>query len=122
MYEIYIETHFSAAHHLRNYKGKCEFPHGHNWIVDVYVQCSKLNEIDIGIDFHDVKQATKDLLEELDHTDLNNLPAFKEENPSSEVIAKYIYSGLGTRLNNENIKVSKIKVCETPGCGAFYWE
>jgi 6-pyruvoyltetrahydropterin/6-carboxytetrahydropterin synthase len=122
MYEIYIETHFSAAHHLRNYRGKCEAPHGHNWIVDVYVQCTTLNEIGIGIDFKDIKDATKELLEDLDHTDLNELLPFKIENPTSENIAKYIYRELSKKLNTETTKVSKVRVCETPGSGAFYWE
>jgi 6-pyruvoyltetrahydropterin/6-carboxytetrahydropterin synthase len=122
MYEIYIETHFSAAHHLRNYQGKCEAPHGHNWIVEVYVQCESLNEIGIGIDFKDVKNAVKEVLEDLDHKDLNELPIFSKENPTSENIAKYLYKELSQTLNNENIKVSKIKVCETPGSGSLYWE
>jgi len=122
MYEIYIETYFSAAHHLRNYKGKCEAQHGHNWIVEVYVQCQLLNEIGIGIDFKDVKDATKAVLEDLDHKDLNEIPSFREENPSSENIAKYLYRKLSERLNDGNIKVSKIRVCETPGSGSFYWE
>ena len=122
MYEIYIETHFSAAHHLRGYVGKCLAPHGHNWIVEVNVQCASLNEIGIGIDFNDVKSATKELLEALDHKDLNELPPFKAENPTSENIARYIYHVLSKELNSSTIKVSRVKVCETPGSGASYWE
>jgi len=122
MYEIYTETHFSAAHHLRNYRGKCEDPHGHNWIVEVYVQCETLNEIGIGIDFKDLKDVVKEALEGLDHKDLNELTLFSEENPTSENIAKYLYKKLSHILNNENIRVSKIKVCETPGNGSLYWE
>lgn len=122
MYEIYVETHFSAAHHLRDYCGKCEAPHGHNWIVEAYVQCEKLNEIGIGIDFKDVKDSVKIILEDLDHKDLNELAIFSKENPSSENIAKYLFKKLSQALNNDNIRVSKIKVCETPGNGSLYWE
>ena len=122
MYEICIETHFSAAHHLRNYRGKCEFPHGHNWIVEVDVQCKVLDEVGIGIDFADVKKAANEILEHLDHRDLNQLPQFSQENPTSENIAGYVYRALSGRLNDGTRRVSKVKVCETPGSGVYYWE
>ena len=38
MFEVSINARFSAAHHLREYKGKCEAHHGHNWDVEVYVK------------------------------------------------------------------------------------
>ncbi|OPY82304.1 MAG: 6-carboxy-5,6,7,8-tetrahydropterin synthase [Syntrophorhabdus sp. PtaU1.Bin153] len=122
MYEISIETHFSAGHHLRNYRGKCEFPHGHNWIVKVYVQCKVLDEVGIGIDFADVKTAANEIMERLDHRDLNQLPLFSQENPTSENIARYIYRALSGRLNDGTRRVSKVKVYETPGNSACYWE
>lgn len=37
MYELMVETTFSAAHQLRGYKGKCENLHGHTWRVQIYV-------------------------------------------------------------------------------------
>ncbi|UCF80383.1 MAG: 6-carboxytetrahydropterin synthase QueD [Acidobacteriota bacterium] len=121
-YEIYVQTHFSAAHHLRGYPGECEKPHGHNWIVDVYVLCEELNEVGIGIDFKDIKASVKEVLKNLDHTDLNELPEFQNENPSSENIAAYLYRELSRKLNSGQVHISKVRVCETPGSGAFYWE
>lgn len=122
MYEIYVRRHFSAAHHLRSYNGKCEKLHGHNWTVEVYVACKELNKIGMGIDFRDVKTATEAVLKNLDHTDLNEVLPFKEENPTSENIARYIYSELSVKLNSDAIKVSKVMVRETPESGCFYWE
>lgn len=121
-YEIYVQTHFSSAHHLRGYPGDCEKPHGHNWIVDVYVQCEKLNSIGIGIDFRDIKLAVKEVLKQLDHCDLNELPQFQNINPSSENIAMCLYRELSNKLNNNEVHISKVRVCETPGSGALYWE
>ncbi|MBU2102695.1 MAG: 6-carboxytetrahydropterin synthase, partial [Candidatus Omnitrophica bacterium] len=43
MYKIKIISHFSAAHSLREYKGKCESLHGHNWKVEVLVGSERLN-------------------------------------------------------------------------------
>ncbi|MFO8085388.1 MAG: 6-carboxytetrahydropterin synthase QueD [Desulfobacterales bacterium] len=122
VYEVYVKTHFSAAHSLCGYPGDCARLHGHNWIVEVYVQCKELNDIGIGIDFRDIKTAVNDVMDGLDHFNLNDLPAFQNINPSSENIAKFLYREIGKNLNSDVIKVSKVKVSETPGAGAFYWE
>jgi 6-pyruvoyltetrahydropterin/6-carboxytetrahydropterin synthase len=122
VFEIYVKTHFSAAHRLRGYPGDCACVQGHNWIIEVFVQCRKLNDIGIGIDFRDVKQATKEVLSVMDHRDLNELPAFAEENPTSENIAKFVYQELRKRIDGDRVKVSRVKVSETPGAGALYWE
>jgi len=122
VFEVYVKTHFSAAHSLKDYPGDCARTHGHNWMIEVYVKCKELDKIGIGIDFRDIKLAVKEVFKGLDHFNLNELPAFKDVNPSSENIAKFLYGQLGDRLNSDVVKVSKIKVCETPGAGAFYWE
>jgi 6-pyruvoyltetrahydropterin/6-carboxytetrahydropterin synthase len=122
IHELYVKTHFSAAHSLKGYPGDCARVHGHNWMIEVFVRCTKLNEIGIGIDFRDIKQSIKDLLNNLDHFNLNELPAFNEINPTSENIAKFIYKELSNKLNTDDAKISKVKVCETPGAGALYWE
>lgn len=122
VYEIYVKDHFSAAHALNGYDGNCSKIHGHNWIIETFVQCRQLNEIGIGIDFRDVKDSVKNILKKVDHTHLNELDAFKEINPTSENIAKFLYKELQKHLNSQYIKVSKVKVSETPGCGSTYWE
>ena len=122
VFEVYVKTQFSAAHSLKGYPGNCARVHGHNWIIKVFVNCKELDEIGIGIDFRDIKQSVKDVLQGLDHFNLNDLPAFKDVNPTSENIAKLLYKELGKKLNSDVVKVSKVKVSETPGAGAFYWE
>ncbi|MCE5335731.1 MAG: 6-carboxytetrahydropterin synthase QueD [Desulfobacteraceae bacterium] len=122
VYEIYVKNHFSAAHRLHGYDGDCARIHGHNWIIEAYVQCAELNPIGIGIDFRDIKSAIKEVLSILDHSDLNELEPFRNENPTSENIARFLYGALSAKLNDGKIRVSRIKVSETPGAGAFYWE
>jgi 6-pyruvoyltetrahydropterin/6-carboxytetrahydropterin synthase len=122
IFEVYIETHFSAAHALRGYPGDCARLHGHNWIIQVYVRCRELDDIGIGIDFRVIKENVKDVLQGLDHFNMNELPAFREDNPTSENIAKYLYRELRKRIDSDKVKVSKVKVSETPNAGAFYWE
>ncbi len=122
VFEVYIKTHFSAAHFLRGYDGDCSRMHGHNWIIEVYVRCSLLNDIGIGVDFRDIKISVKDVLGGLDHSNLNELSDFEKINPTSENIARFLYQEIGKVLNTDTVRVSKVKVCETPGAGAFYWE
>ena len=122
IFEVYIETHFSAAHALKGYPGDCARLHGHNWIIQVYVRCRELDDIGIGIDFRVIKENVKDVLQGLDHFNMNELPAFQEDNPTSENIAKYLYRKLSKRIDSDKVKVSKVKVSETPNAGAFYWE
>jgi 6-pyruvoyltetrahydropterin/6-carboxytetrahydropterin synthase len=121
-FEINIKAEFSAAHCLRGYEGNCERLHGHNWTAEAFILCSRLNDIGIGIDFREAKKALREIVEGLDHSHLNDLPLFREENPTSENIARYIYRELSRRLNSEGIRVSKVKVSETPGAGVCYWE
>jgi 6-pyruvoyltetrahydropterin/6-carboxytetrahydropterin synthase len=122
IHEVYVKTHFSAAHCLEGYPGDCARLHGHNWIIEVYVRCERLNEIGIGVDFREIKDSIREVLQGLDHFNLNELPAFRSVNPTSENIARFLYKELGRILNSDGIRVSKVKVSETPGAGAFYWE
>jgi len=121
-FEVHVQTQFSAGHHLRGYPGDCERPHGHNWTVEVYVECDGLNELGIGVDFRDVKAAVKTLVKQFDHTDLNTLALFQAENPTCENVAKYLYGELAKALNTAHTRVTKVGVSETQTCGVFYWE
>ena len=120
MYELKVITQFAAAHQLRNYTGKCESLHGHNWKVEVILKGEKLNNTGLLIDFKEVKEATDRILEELDHSFLNELPQFKDQNPSSENIAAYIFENLSSKLNNNQIKVSKVTAWESDSASASY--
>jgi len=121
-FELRVQAHFSAAHHLRGYDGNCATPHGHNWLVEVYVHCDRLNDIGIGVDFKDIKAAIKSLFDELDHSDLNTLPPFETQNPSSENVAKYLYHELKRCLDNDHVRVTKVWVAETQNYGVTYWQ
>jgi len=122
MFELMIETFFSAAHQLRGYKGACEKLHGHNWRIQVHVIAERLNEIDIAIDFHELKRLTDEVIAPLDHSFLNELFPFTEKNPSSENVAKWIYDSLKKRLSNDAINLSAVTVWESETASATYYE
>ncbi len=122
VYEVYVKDHFAAAHVLKGYDGNCSNMHGHNWVVEAYIECTKLTKLGIGIDFMDVKKVLQDILSKLDHTTLNDVVEFSSINPTSENIAKFLYTELSRRLNTEHIFVKKVSVLESPGCGSSYRE
>lgn len=122
MFDIFIKTHFSAGHHLRDYPGNCEKPHGHNWNVEVTVRATKLDELGMGIDFRTVKNAVGKVMDDLDHCDLNAHAAFQDRNPSSENIAVYIFDSLKGELSSERYKLHAVMVGETENTGVIYRE
>jgi len=118
MWEIKVEKHFAAAHHLLNYEGDCENQHGHNWKVEVYVRGNELDKSNILVDFKVLKKQLDSILDLLDHKDLNGLEFFKDKSPSSELISRFIYH----KMKELNILVHKVSVWETPTSCATYWE
>ncbi|MDR1396982.1 MAG: 6-carboxytetrahydropterin synthase QueD [Desulfarculales bacterium] len=119
MYELQIVSHFSAAHQLRNFKGRCESLHGHNWRVEVTVQGNELDEADILLDFGYLKKLTQEALDDLDHVFLNDMPEFSERNPSSELIARRIFQSLAPRLPG-GVHLKLVSVWESEGSRAGY--
>jgi 6-pyruvoyltetrahydropterin/6-carboxytetrahydropterin synthase len=122
MYELSIEVGFAAAHQLRGYKGKCENLHGHNWRVQISVSADRLNELDIAIDFHDLKKIAQEVVTPLDHAFLNDVFPFTEKNPSSENIAKWIFDTLKKKINNGNLRTAAVTVWESESASASYYE
>ena len=122
MYELKIVTDFAAAHRLNNFYGKCESLHGHNWKVEVFLRGDRLDEAGLVRDFGVVKAKAREVLGELDHQYLNDLPAFRQQNPSSENLARYLYERLGAALNNDSVQVSRVSVWESDTSCASYYE
>ncbi|HCJ67350.1 MAG TPA: 6-carboxytetrahydropterin synthase QueD [Elusimicrobia bacterium] len=122
MFELSIQDHFSAAHNLRNYKGKCENLHGHNYRVQVFIRGEKLDKNGLLADFVELKKALKKVLDKLDHQYLNEVPPFTKLNPTAENIAKYIFEQLRYTLHVTRYTVSKVTVWESDTSSASYTE
>lgn len=118
MYEIKTQAFFAAAHHLLNYDGACENQHGHNWMVEAYVKGETLDKSNILIDYKVLKRELNAVLDLLDHKDINELPEFKGESPSSEMIAAFIYS----KLKEKIVLLCKVTVWETQSSCCSYYE
>jgi len=122
LYTMKIITDFSAAHLLRDYPGVCSRLHGHNWKVEVIVKARQLDSIGMGLDFADIKKATKELIGKLDHRNLNDLPPFDEINPTAENVSAYLFAELSKTINTTQIKVGAITLWETERACVTYSE
>jgi 6-pyruvoyltetrahydropterin/6-carboxytetrahydropterin synthase len=120
MYEVGIKAHFSAAHRLIDYKGSCASFHGHNWEIEVYVSGDTLDSVGILVDFRELKCSVSSVLEQVDHCDLNEVEAFRECNPTSENIARFLFDEFSQTLDCDRYSVSRVVVHETPGSVATY--
>jgi len=122
MFELSVESSFAAAHRLRNYQGKCEAMHGHNWRVVVSVAAPALDDRGLAMDFHDLKAVLTQALEPLDHTCLNDIEPFTNLNPSSENIARFLYGRLRDLLAPQPVRLQKVAVWESDSSCAAYYE
>ena len=121
MFEVSVKGSFSGAHRLKGYRGKCEALHGHNWDVEVFVSSRKLDRGGLSIDFKVLKKRLNEILNTLDHRDLNGIVFFKKGNPSAENIAKYIYVTLKKALKKEKVSLRRVSVWETKdSCATYY--
>lgn len=124
MFEVSVEETFAAGHALRDYRGKCENVHGHNYKVQVIIQGANLDHIGLLVDFVEVKRVLHAAIDRLDHQFLNDVPPFDVQNPSAENMAKYFYDqfseGLAAVRTPVPVEVALVKVWETDTSTATY--
>jgi len=117
---------FEAAHHLPNHKGKCSKPHGHSYELEVEVESDELMPVgssDGGMvmDFADLDEIVEELVEALDHTDLNlvahsYLPGVVRT--TAELLCAGIVAWVRAALEDSHIRLSRVRLWETEKCYA----
>lgn len=122
MFELKVISHLAAAHQLKDLAGPCERLHGHNWKIEVCVKGDTLEKNGLLIDFKALKQATEQVLQELDHHFLNELAPFQDRSPSSENIAQHVFGSLARHLNGDHVKVWSVTAWESDTACATYTE
>lgn len=121
MFEVTIEETFAAGHALRNYKGKCENVHGHNYRCQVTLQGKDLDDIGLLVDFVELKKVVHTVLDRMDHQWLNEFPPFDRLNPSAENMARYIFEEVSSGLKErEGVRVGAVRLWETDTASATY--
>ena len=121
MFEVTVQQTFAAGHALRNYRGKCENVHGHNYRVEVKVQGEQLDSVGLLVDFVELKRAMKEVIDYLDHQFINDLAPFDKLNPSAENIARFFHERISAGLKTDvPVSIAEVKVWETDTSSAVY--
>jgi 6-pyruvoyltetrahydropterin/6-carboxytetrahydropterin synthase len=118
-FELLLRAEFSAAHQLRLLDGRLEPLHGHNWEVEVYIEGDRLDGIDVLADFTVLQPQLREITGSLHDSFLNDHPAFKTKNPSTELVAKFIHDQFAPKMPAA-VRITKVRVWETRDCGAAY--
>ncbi len=113
---IYKTFQFDSAHYLPNVPAehKCGGMHGHTYFLTIFVTGVPGQESGWIMDFSDLKNIVKPLINRLDHHLLNDIEGL--ENPTSENLSKWLWQ----QLKPELPQLSKIELKETPGTGVIY--
>ena len=125
MYELTVEREFSSGHFLRNYHGRCENPHGHNYKVRITLAGAELDKAGLLLDFKLLKQVMRPVIDRIDHQMLNELEPFTTVNPSAENIARYFYDQTNQQLSDMTegrVRVKDCTIWETDTTSATYYE
>ena len=120
MFEVTVRDHIASAHQLHGYDGPCKNLHGHTWHIEAVVLGDQLDAIGLVTDFKILKKKLKDILIPIDHVCLNDLPAFKGINPSTENLARYVYRQL--ILTVAPLKLKHVQVWESETASVIYYE
>ena len=111
MFEVTVDDSFAAGHYLRNYKGKCENPHGHNYKIRVTIAGNELDKAGLLLDFKDLRDVMRHVIERLDHRMINDIDPFIVINPSAENLRQIFYDESNTRLKavtNGRVRVKDV--------------
>ena len=114
--DIFDTFTFEAAHLLPNTPEghKCRRLHGHSFRVTLTVSGPVEPETGWVMDFAHIDGAFRPLLDQLDHTYLNEVEGL--ENPTSENLARWIWRRLKPALPG----LSRIELWETCNAGCVY--
>ncbi len=132
-----IELLFDAGHRLLDYPGNCGVPHGHTYKAEVMLSSAALDEMGFVLDFTELKAEVgkwvnqqwdhgfllndrdQELLTALQSLQRSKIFVFNNENPTAEVIAKYLFGVVRERYGS---LVSRVRIWESPNQYAEYFE
>ena len=113
MYELTVDSSFSAAHLLEGYNGDCARMHGHTWKVSLTVGAITMDEIGLCIDFKDIARILDEIVDNFDHRILNEIDVLDGCNPTAENLSRIIYDLCVKKMRNSDIEVLSVTVAES---------
>lgn len=121
-YQLQVRLDFDSAHNHPGEYEECRRLHGHTWLVEVAVESEDLDQYGMVCDFKNLKTVVREVTDQLDHRYLNEIPPFDRLSPTAENLARHVYGEVARRLCFPGVRLSYVKVCESPTSCAMYWE
>ncbi|MEN3046619.1 MAG: 6-carboxytetrahydropterin synthase [Candidatus Hydrothermales bacterium] len=114
------------GHMLFNYEGKCAYPHGHTYWIEVEIQFDELDERGMGKDFEEIEFIIKEVFPDHVFFKHRDDKRFEEKegvislpfNPTAENLSKWTFE----KFKERGLKVKSVKIEETPFSHAIYFE
>ena len=119
IFTISVETRFRASHQLTLPDGSKEPLHHHDWLVTADVSSDRLDNMGVVMSFQKLKAMIDATVGDFDNTAIETNGYFRQNNPSAENVARYIYEKLRINLP-KGVKLRNVKVVEEPGCSAKF--
>ena len=120
MYEVMVGGSFRASHFI-DFPDGPEPPHEHDFRVQLFVRGEELDETGFLLDFFYLRRLLEEMLRPLQGANLNEVPPFTDQSTSAENLARYLFGELERRLEGKSLRVSGVKVWDTPeSCAAYY--
>ena len=121
MYKLSVRERFAAEHFLIGGDwGQENYPHFHNYQVEVQLKGPTLDRHGYLVDIVDVKNQLESMMEYFQNKVLNELPEFEGLNPSLEHFARIFCQSLSSRIESQNLSAVIVKMWEDENTWASY--
>jgi 6-pyruvoyltetrahydropterin/6-carboxytetrahydropterin synthase len=104
MYTVRVRDHMMIAHSFRGEVfGPAQKLHGATYVVDVEFRSTALDDDGIVIDIGLATNAVHDILGALNYRNLDDEPAFKGRNTTTEVLAHWVFDRIGEAIGRGDL-------------------
>lgn len=125
---------FDAGHRIIGHQNKCQFLHGHRYILEVTASSKETNSMGMVVDFGQIKLIVKKWIDDnWDHNlilhqndqEMGERIAqwtgqkiyYIQQNPTAENLVLHLkYDILPKLFSNNPFTITKVKLFETPNC------
>lgn len=99
MYTVCVRDHFMVAHSFKGAVfGPAQRLHGATYVVDVELRRPELDADGVVVDIGRAAEALKAVLADLDYRNLDDEPAFRGVNTTTEVLARTVFDRMAARI------------------------
>jgi 6-pyruvoyl-tetrahydropterin synthase len=120
MYEVGVVAQFTARHYLVGDFGPASAPHEHAYRVEVAAAGATLHPDGTLVDITIIDRALGDLSNQLDGSDLNDIPDLASPNSTAENVARLFFDRIAADLEGQGLAWLGVKVWESPQAYGAY--